>query len=299
MSNKKLKAVIPAAGLGTRMLPITKEMPKEMLPLFSADSGQVCLKPLLQIVFEQLFDSGFTEFCFVVGRGKRSIEDHFTPDYSYIDYLRKNNKQPVADVLENFYNRIERSYIVWINQPNPKGFGHAVMVSETFVGNNDFLVHAGDTQIISSGNKEQIGRLTDVHSKYGADATILTRRLENPAGHGIIIPEEIDHRVYLVKDAVEKPRNPPTNFGIMPLYVFNHDLFRSLKSTTAGYGGEIQLTDGIRGLISSGKKVISVEMDPADLRLDVGSPDYYFEALNISYNRAMSSIKEELTRVKT
>lgn len=287
-----MKAVVPAAGLGTRMLPTTKEMPKEMLPLFSEDVGQVCLKPLLQIVFEQLFDSGFNEFCFVVGRGKRSIEDHFTPDYSYIDYLRKKNKETSARVLEKFYSRIEKSYIVWINQPQPKGFGHAVLVSETFVGDDDFLVHAGDTEIISS-DENQITRLMDIHRKYDADATVLTKKLDNPKGHGIIVPEKISRGIYVIKDAIEKPEKPPTNFGIMPLYVFNHEIFHSLKKTAAGYGSEIQLTDGIRGLIKDDRKVISVELAKDDLRLDVGDPDYYFEALRMSYSRAMSSLNDQ------
>jgi UTP--glucose-1-phosphate uridylyltransferase len=222
-----------------------------------------------------------------VGRGKRSIEDHFTPDYGYIDYLRKRNKESAANILERFYSKIEKSYIVWINQPQPKGFGHAVMISETFVGNDDFLVHAGDTEIISS-SENQITRLMGAHTKFKADATILTKMLDNPKGHGIIIPEKIGNGTYMVKDAIEKPEKPPTNFGIMPLYVFNRDVFHSLKKITEGYGNEIQLTDGIRSLIKNEKKVISIELGKDDLRLDVGDPDYYFEALQMSYRKAKS-----------
>lgn len=272
------------------MLPITKELPKEMLPLFSSDGDQIALKPLLQILFEQLYGEGFREFCFVVGRGKRSIEDHFTPDFEYIEYLRRKDKTSTASSLERFYDKIDKSYVVWINQPKPKGFGHAVLLSEVFVGDDDFLVHAGDTQIISS-QTSHIDKLKDCHKKYKADATLSIRRLSNPKGHGIVIPEKIQGTISVVKDAIEKPKNPPSNFGIMPLYIFNNEIFRTLKRTGEGYGKEIQLTDGIRGLIRTGRKVMSVELDARDFRLDVGDPDYYFEAINLSYNNAKSFLK--------
>ena len=106
------KAVITAAGLGTRLLSATKEMPKEMLPLFSTDANnKIMLKPVLQLIFEQLYDAGFREFCFVVGRGKRSVEDHFTPDHSSVELLRKKGKTDLAARLEDFYSRVESSTI--------------------------------------------------------------------------------------------------------------------------------------------------------------------------------------------
>ena len=148
------KVVITAAGLGTRLLSVTTEMPKEMLPLFCMGSnGDLLLKPVLQLIFEQLYEVGFREFCFIVGRGKRSIEDHFTPDYSYVELLRKRGKEGLAMELEEFYRKVESSVIAWINQPEPRGFGDAVLRAEPFVDNEPFLVHAGDTYVISRGTR--------------------------------------------------------------------------------------------------------------------------------------------------
>ena len=103
------KAVILAAGLGTRLVPYSKEMPKEMLPIFQKENGETVLKPIIQVVFEQLFDAGIREFCFIVGRTKRAIEDHFTPDWDYVDLLLQKNKEFQARMLENFYRKIEES----------------------------------------------------------------------------------------------------------------------------------------------------------------------------------------------
>ncbi|MEM2507237.1 MAG: hypothetical protein QXF61_09375, partial [Nitrososphaeria archaeon] len=118
-------------------------MPKEMLPLFSSGrNGDLLLKPVLQFIFEQLYDLGFREFCFVVGRGKRSIEDHFTPDYNYMELLKGKNKVNLVKNLEEFYQKVEKSIIFWVNQPEPRGFGHAVLMAEPFIGQEPFLVHA-------------------------------------------------------------------------------------------------------------------------------------------------------------
>jgi len=166
------KAVITAAGFGTRLLTVTKEQPKEMLPLFAKnDSGSLCVKPLLQMIFEQLHDYGFREFCFIIGRGKRVVEDHFTVDRNFIRQLNNKGKRGLALSLEQFYRKIEDSVIVWINQPEPKGFGHAVLMAKPFIRDESFLVHAGDTYVISNVNP--IRRLIEAHGKRKADACIL------------------------------------------------------------------------------------------------------------------------------
>src|SRR4029077_6501330 len=133
MKPKDIKAVIPVAGLGTRLLTATKVQPKEMLPVFAKEGGELCIKPLVQLVFEQLFDFGIREFCFVVGRGKRAIEDHFSPDDDYLKRLTVQDKTAsthqaaTASALEKFYRRIDRASLMWVNQPVPLGFGHAVL----------------------------------------------------------------------------------------------------------------------------------------------------------------------------
>jgi UTP--glucose-1-phosphate uridylyltransferase len=144
------KVIIPAAGLGTRLFPVTKEQPKEMLPIFTKSyDDEMMVKPVVQLVFEQLHDAGMREFCYIVGRGKRGIEDHFTPDPECIKMLEKMGKNGQAEDLEGFYKKLDTSTIMWVNQPQPKGFGNAVLMAQPFVQNESCLVHAGDSCIIS------------------------------------------------------------------------------------------------------------------------------------------------------
>lgn len=275
--------MIPTAGLGTRLFPATKEQPKEMLPIFSRlVNGDVGVKPLLQMVFEQLYEVGFREFCFVVGRGKRSIEDHFTPDHNSVVMLKSRGKGDQAVDLDGFYMKLKTSTIIWVNQPEPKGFGNAVLMAHPFVQNEHCLVQAGDTIIISE-DAGHLRLLMKVYERFKADAAFLVQEIEDPRQYGIIEAEEIEKRVYRVKAAVEKPEKPPTNLAIMPIYIFNPVIFRALEKTPPGKGGEVQLTDAIQKLIEWDLNVCAVHLNPDDVRLDIGSPETYWEALNLSY----------------
>lgn len=277
------KVVVPAAGLGTRLFPATKEQPKEMLPIFSRSvNGDVCVKPLLQLVFEQLYDAGFREFCFVVGRGKRSIEDHFTPDFNSVVMLKNAGKGGKASDLDSFYAKLKTSTIIWVNQPEPKGFGDAVLMALPFVQNEHCLVHAGDTYIISK-DSGHLRLLMEVYERFKADAAFIVQEIEDPRQYGIIEVEEMEEGVYKVKGAVEKPEKPSTNLAIMPIYVFHPVIFDALEKTLPGKGGEIQLTDAIQRLIDWGLNVCAVRLNPDDVRLDIGSPETYWEALSLSY----------------
>ena len=277
------KVVIPAAGLGTRLLSATKEQPKEMMPIFAKDnSNSLCVKPLLQLLFEQLYGLRFRDFCFIVGRGKRAIEDHFTPDREFVKQLNDRRKNNLASDLGAFYDMVKSSTIIWVNQPEPKGFGHAVLMAKPFISNKPFLVCAGDTYIISH-NGYHIKRLVEVHLKYKADATLLLQRLESPRGYGIAEAEEVNDRVFKVKRVVEKPEKPPSNLAIIPIYMFNLTIIKALEKTPPGYGGEIQLTDGIQKLIDMGLSVYAVKMREDEIRLDIGTPETYWEALSLSY----------------
>jgi len=280
------KTVIPAAGLGTRLLPITKELPKEMLPIFvKANDGRVRLKPMLQSVFEQLFDVGFREFCFIVGRGKRAIEDHFTPDNGFINDLKAKNKGGVIEELREFYKKIESSTLVFVNQPEPKGFGDAVLRTKPFV-DSDFLVHAGDTYIMSGGN-DHIRRLMETHFRLGADSTFIVQEVEDPRQYGVIEAEEVREGLFKVKGAVEKPEKPLSKLAIMPIYLFTPKIFDSLEKIGPGVGGELQLTDGIQHMIEEGLKVYAIKLRPEELKLDMGTPETCWEALNLSYGRLL------------
>jgi UTP--glucose-1-phosphate uridylyltransferase len=277
------KVVVPAAGLGTRLFPATKEQPKEMLPIFSRlANGKIAVKPLLQMVFEQLHDAGFKEFCFVVGRGKRGIEDHFTPDYNSIHMLKSRRLSIHASDLDSFYSKLRTSTILWVNQPEPRGFGDAVFLSRPFVQGEQFLVHAGDTYIVSNDAK-CLSLLISVHERLKSDATFFVHEIEDPRKYGIIEGNEVETGVIKVRRTIEKPERPPTNLAIVAIYAFNPVIFKALENARPGKNGEIQLTDAIQRMIDWRLNVHAVKLDRDALTLDIGSPETYWEALSSSY----------------
>ncbi|MCL2476421.1 UTP--glucose-1-phosphate uridylyltransferase [Candidatus Bathycorpusculum sp.] len=279
------KVIIPAAGLGTRLFPATKEQPKEMLPIFSnTPHGDLIVKPVVQLVFEQLQDAGLREFCFVVGRGKRSIEDHFTPDNECIQTLEESGKNGQASDLESFYAMLDSSTIMWVNQPEPKGFGNAVLMAQPFIQNESCLVHAGDSCIISK-NMDYVKKLLDSFERFNADAIFLVIEIKDPKQYGIVEGKEIEPGIIQVKNVVEKPEKPKTNLAIMAMYVFHPIIFKALKATTPGKHGEIQLTDAIQKLIEWNMRVYAVKLDDNYKHLDIGSPERYWEALELSYKQ--------------
>jgi UTP--glucose-1-phosphate uridylyltransferase len=280
---KVRKAVITAAGLGTRLLPVTKEIPKEMLPIFVRSSNnEFLLKPLIQVIFEQLYSIGIREYFIVVGRGKRAIEDHFTPGLSFINLLREKGKDNYAEEMEKFYNMIYDSTIVFLNQPEPKGFGDAVLRARGLI-DETFIVHAGDTYIASS-NYEHLSKLLEVHSKYGCSATLLVMMVEDPRPYGVIGGEMMEEDVWMVNKVEEKPQKPWSNIAILPVYIFETEIFNCLSKVGPGVGGEIQLTDGIGCLLEMKKRVAAVKLPNHIPRLDIGSPKSLWEALETSYH---------------
>jgi UTP--glucose-1-phosphate uridylyltransferase len=277
------KAVIPAAGLGTRLLSVTKEQPKEMLPVFArAKNGDLCLKPIVQLVFEQLHQVGFREFCFVVGRGKRAIEDHFTPDFSFVSMLDSKGLDGPAGELEAFYKMVDGSTVSWVNQSQPRGFGDAVLKAKSFVGNDRFMVHAGDSHFISR-NAEHLRRVVRMSEESKADALFLSMEVEDPSRFGIIEGEPTANGLLRVKRLVEKPARPASKLAIMPVYVFDSNIFKALESTKAGFAGELQLTDGIQQMVDWDLNVYTTKLASSEIWLDIGSPDLFWEAQNLSH----------------
>ncbi|MCS7110531.1 MAG: sugar phosphate nucleotidyltransferase [Candidatus Caldarchaeum sp.] len=280
------KVVITAAGLGTRLLPTTKELPKEMLPIYVRGiNGMPVLKPLLQALYEQLYEYGFREFCFVVGRGKRAIEDHFTPDWDFVEKLQKKGKSSTVSDLEKFYEMLENSVIVWVSQPSPKGFGDAVRAARHFVGEDNFLLCAGDTYIISEDNGF-LRRLLSAGPADGLGAALLVQQVEDPRQYGVVVAEPINQNLLTVSKVVEKPKQPPSSLAIMPFYVFTSGIMGMLDDVTIGVGGELQLTDGIQKLLDAGGAVTAVKLLDRELRLDIGTPETYLHALTASYRYA-------------
>jgi UTP--glucose-1-phosphate uridylyltransferase len=271
------KAIIPAAGLGTRLLPATKEQPKEMLPILVKNgSGTLFLKPFLQIVFEQLYGSGFREMCFIVGRGKRSIEDHFTIDDSFVDFLKSKNKVEYLNEMSSFYEKVRNCTIAFANQPEPLGFADAVKHGRFFSGNDNFLVHAGDDLVISNAN--YIERLTSVFEKHQADAVFFVERVQDPRKYGVVTGKKIEKGVYQLNQIVEKPKRPVSKLAIVAIYVFSSKLFDAIEDVRPGVNNELQLSDAIQLLIEQRNAVYAVELGPRERRIEVGDPNSYKEA---------------------
>ncbi len=284
------KVIVPAAGLGTRLFPATKEQPKEMLPIFArSEKNGTLVKPVVQLVFEQLYDAGLREFCFIVGRGKRGIEDHFTPDSKCIRTLEDLGKNGQATDLERFYDKLSTSTLMWVNQPEAKGFGNAVLMAQPFVENEHCLVHAGDSCIISE-KMDYLKKLLDAYDRFNADAAFIAMEIENPKQYGIIEGEEVEEGIYRVKKLVEKPEKPATNIAILAIYIFHPVIFKALEATKPGKNQEIQLTDAIQKLVDWGLKVYAVKLGKEYAHLDIGSPERYWEALELSH---MHSTKRE------
>lgn len=276
---KGLKAVLTAGGIGTRLLPFSKEIPKEMAPIFARNSsGTILVKPVIQAIYEQLYHSGIRDFFVVVGRGKSTIEDHFTPDTGFLELLRKKGKS--TKELEEFYGMLKLSNIVFVRQPEPLGFGDSVLRAKPYI-DGEFLVHAGDTYIISTDDAH-LARLRAAHKKYSADATILFQEVENPREFGVVAGKDLGDGVMRVDSAVEKPEKPVSKTAIMPVYLFKSLVFDSLSKLKPGQGGEVQLTDAISSMISEGKRVIGVKLEEDELRLDIGSPSTLIEALTLT-----------------
>ena len=278
-----IKTVLTAAGRGTRLLPFTKEMPKEMMPIFTKIHGNHrSVIPLLQYIFEQFYSIKIRDYCFVVGRDKRSIKDHFAIQQSYLNELSVDRKKTMSD----FYKKLKNCHLTWINQHKPLGFGDAVKRVEKFVGKQDFILHAGDISIVSRF-KHPILRLIDTAKKNpDASAILVCKKVKDTKRYGIIQIKNRTSQVYLVEGVEEKPVRPKSNLGILALYYFKPEIFASLKKTKRGKNNELQLTDGIQHMINDGKKVLAIPLTADDTEIDVGTVESYRDAQISSYKRA-------------
>ena len=277
------KIVITAAGKGTRLLPFTKEMPKEMMPIFSSvfTKKRVVL-PLLQYIYEQLYSMNFRDYCFVVGREKRTIEDHFTPHETYLKELTGDYKK----LITKFYQKLEKSHLVWINQNKPLGFGDAVKRVERYVGKENFIVHAGDVTILSH-RKHPILRLIETAKKNpDAKAILLCKKIKDFKKYGVPTVEKISDNLFTVKEVIEKPDKPKSDFGILPLYYFKSEIFSSLKKIKKGKGSEFQLTDAIQNLIKEKEKVLAITLNKNEDEIDVGTVESYKNSQDVTFRKA-------------
>ena len=266
------KAIIPAAGLGTRMLPLTKTQPKEMLPL-----GR---KPCIQYIVEELASVGIKQILFVTGQKKRAIEDHFDKD---IELERMLSLSGQKDILEDLkFHDLDVSFF-YTRQSTPAGLGHAVSCARDFVSNEPFIIALGDSIIHSRENKILLKRMLDQHEKEPESFVIGTRNvsLQDVHKYGIIKPKkDSTGDVIQIEDLIEKPSSnqAPSTLAVAARYIMPYGLFDALDRTSPGKGGEIQLTDGIRLLLKEGTKGYSVSLTEQEKRYDIGSISSYYEA---------------------
>lgn len=274
--------VIPAAGLGTRLFTFTKESPKEMVPIFHrTNEGILLVKPLLEVIFEDLFDFGFRNFCIIVGRGKETIENQLSPHYDFIDLLKRKDEHEYVNILTKLYKKIEKSHIVWKRQHNVKGIGPATLLAKEIIGDKPFLFHSGDLYVPETG---YLGNMVDIHTKLHPAATIGIKKVYNPRQYGVATMKKISKNTYKILQVVEKPKNPPTDFALTGINIFEPEIFKAIERTKPGVKGEIQLTDCIQNLLKSGHEVLGSVMNTKDVCIDIGTPKNYFLALQHSYN---------------
>ena len=239
-ANRRItKAVIPAAGLGTRFLPITKSQPKEMVPVVD--------KPTIQYVVEEAVASGIDDILIITGRGKRAIEDHFDRSFELEAELKKKNDHALLAELETI---AELADIHYIRQKVAAGLGHAVLCAKKHIGEHPFAVLLGDIITLSDSpcTKDLIG----IYEKYGASVIAVEPvPLEEVRRYGVIKGEQVDDGLYRIVDLVEKPspEQAPSNLAVLGRYVLTPAIFDCLEQTKPGLGGEIQLTDALRLLL--------------------------------------------------
>jgi UTP--glucose-1-phosphate uridylyltransferase len=277
--NILIKAVITAAGRGTRLLPLTKSLPKEMLPIFSTGNKNKILVPLLQHIFEELYEQKFRDYCIVVGREQRSIKDHFTYDDLQLKGVAKNYQV----ILKKFYKKIEKSNLLWINQKHPLGFGDAVRRTEKFVGNDDMILHAGDFTVLGH-NRHPVSKMIDtVKNNPDLSCVLLCKKVKDTKRYGVLEIKKNTKTLFEVKGVEEKPDKPKSNYAIMPLYYFKPIIFKYLKKIKKGKGGEYQLTDAIQKLIEDGGKVVAIPLLEKEEEIDIGTPELYKKSLDFTY----------------
>lgn len=240
MSKKIRKAIIPAAGLGTRFLPATKAQPKEMLPIVD--------KPTIQYIIEEAVASGIEEILIITGRSKKCIEDHFDKSVELELELEKNGKEEMLKMVREISDMVD---IHFIRQKEPKGLGHAISCAKTFVGNEPFAVLLGDDIVYNEG-KPCLKQLIDCYDEYKTSVLgVQTVEAKDVNKYGIVNGIHIEDRVYKVKGLVEKPpvEEAPSNVAILGRYIITPQIFKILEETKPGKGGEIQLTDALLKLI--------------------------------------------------
>ncbi len=279
---KVRKAVIPAAGLGTRFLPATKAQPKEMLPIVD--------KPIIQYIIEEAIDSGIEEILIITGKYKRSIEDHFDKSFELEYDLKSKGKEDLLQIVEEISNLANIHYI---RQKEQLGLGHAINCARTFVGDEPFAVLLGD-DIVVNKEKPCLKQLIDCYNEN--QATILGVQQVDKSQvdkYGIVTAEKTGERVYNVTGLTEKPSidEAKSNIAILGRYIIEPEIFEAIENTERGKGGEIQLTDALINL-SKTNKIFAYDFEGK--RYDAGDKLGYLQA-TVEFALEKDEVKDEFS----
>ena len=275
------KAVLPAAGFGTRFLPATKAIPKEMLPLVD--------KPLIQYVVEEAHASGLKELIIVTGMGKTAIEDHFDTSFELEILLKERGKKELLHMIEEISNLVNVAYT---RQKKPLGLGHAINITRNLINNEPFAVLLGDD--IIDAKVPAMKQMTEVYRRYGS-SVLAVQKVPRSQAHlyGVIKGRKVAPGVHRVIDLVEKPKTePPSNLAIIGRYILTPGIFNALDKTRPGKGGEIQLTDAIKILLET-EEVYAYEFEGT--RYDAGDKLGFLQA-TVSYALKRPELKADFTR---
>lgn len=246
---KVRKAIIPAAGLGTRFLPATKAMPKEMLPIVD--------KPTIQYIVEEAILSGIEDIIIVTGRSKRAIEDHFDKNYELESNLFESNKNELLEIVQDITNMVDIHYV---RQKEALGLGHAVWCARKFIGNEPFALLLGD--MIIDSEVPCLKQMIDVYYEHGSSVIAVEPvAWKDVSKYGIIDGTRVNPKINLINSLVEKPKvNPPSNLAMIGRYILEPEIFSILENIAPGVGGEIQLTDALQ-MMAQKKSIFSYEFD--------------------------------------
>jgi len=267
------KCLFPAAGYGTRFLPATKAMPKEMLPILD--------KPLIQYGVEEAVEAGMDMIAIVTGRGKRALEDHFDISYELEHQIQGTSKEKLLDSTNKLIKNCTFSYT---RQKQMLGLGHAILTGETLIGNEAFGVVLAD-DLCDNQNDGVLAQMVKIYAKYRCSIVAIEEvAKENIHKYGVIAGKQIEDGLFMINNMVEKPKasDAPSNLAIIGRYILTPDIFEIIKKTKPGKGGEIQITDA---LLEQAKKGMVLGYKFEGKRFDCGSVEGFVEATNYFFEK--------------
>ncbi len=279
------KAVFPVGGLGTRFLPATKAMPKEMLPVVD--------KPLIQYAVEEAQAAGIEEFIFVTGRSKTAIEDHFDHSYELEDSLKERAKESVIRAMQSWMPR--PGQVAYTRQQNPLGLGHAVLCARNLVGDEPFAVLLADDLVLAQ--KPCLKQMIEAHAETDANiVAVMEVPREHTQRYGVLDIERDDGRLVKVRGMVEKPepKDAPSTLSVIGRYILQPEVFQHLANIERGAGNEIQLTDALARLIAGNRPFFGLRFEGK--RFDCGDKAGFFEA-NLAFALARPDMRDAVRQI--